>query len=234
MKHRLFPQLIVMLLLGSATISAQPKLAMQNGVDWGTVVPTGALTTTQSVTSRVAIKNGGDSVLIVSSVRPQCGCTTAPIEKDTLLPGETTYMNITLNLPSGSGEISKYVTIFSNDPHGAHVLKLRAEVVRALQLSSSFLAFNNGHVGLPTHAELSITSNVDTAVVINASAVTKGLRVTSPLPTTVVKGQTVKLTFEYIPRTAGAFQIEALITTSYVGYERIEINGYGSADQAKP
>ncbi|MBL0323535.1 MAG: DUF1573 domain-containing protein [Ignavibacteria bacterium] len=118
-----------MLVLVSGMGYAQPKLGMQNEVDWGTVTPSGPLTETQSVKYRVPVKNVGDSTLIISNVRVQCGCNTAPIEDDTLLPGEETSINITPNLPTGSGELSKYATVFSNDPFwGAHVLRLKVLV----------------------------------------------------------------------------------------------------------
>ena len=58
-----------MLVLTSGMLYAQPKLDMQNEVDWGTVTPTGPLSETQSVKYRVPVKNAGDSTLIIANVR---------------------------------------------------------------------------------------------------------------------------------------------------------------------
>ncbi|MFN4908057.1 MAG: DUF1573 domain-containing protein, partial [Bacteroidota bacterium] len=108
-------------IISSVVISAQPRLQMQSLVDWGVVTPRGSLTKQQTVQYRVPIKNIGNKTLVITSVRPQCGCTTAPLERDTLKPGEETGMNITLTLPAGSGVIDKYVTVYANDSVGAHV-----------------------------------------------------------------------------------------------------------------
>lgn len=215
---------------------AQPKIGIQNEVDWGVVTPSGPLTEKQSVKARVPIKNTGDSVLIISSVRVQCGCTSAPIEKDTLAPGQETAINITLDLPTGSGSLSKYVTVFSNDPEGAHVLRLKVNVQRPIQLASSFLAFDRGGVGQETKAIINVTVNADTTVSINASTQSKGLQIVSPMPVVLTKGESADIVFRYVPTKAGSFQVEAVLTTNLPGYERIELSGYGAvqSDPAKP
>lgn len=220
---------LVMLVLVSGMAYAQPKLGMQNEVDWGTVTPTGPLTETQSVKYRVPVKNIGDSTLIISNVRVQCGCTTAPIEDDTLLPGEETSINITLNLPTGSGELSKYVTIFSNDPSGAHVLRLKVLVQRPIQLATSFLAFDRVNVGASSRALVGLTVYADTTVTITASSPSEGVRVVTPMPLTLTKGQTAEIEFRYTPQKAGMFNVQAVLNTTMFGYEKIELSGYGSA-----
>lgn len=209
------------------TASAQPKLVMQDEVNWGLVTPTGPLTETQSVKARVAVKNGGDSTLIISSVRVQCGCTSAPIERDTLAPGKETAINISLNLPAGSGTFAKYVTVFSNDPGGAFVLRLKAEVQRPVQLASSFMAFNQVEVGKESKAIVTVIIFADTAVTITASSPTQGVSVTTATPLILTKGGSADIEFRYTPLKPGTFQVEAVLTTSIPGYEKIELSGYG-------
>ncbi|MCX6140815.1 MAG: DUF1573 domain-containing protein [Candidatus Kapabacteria bacterium] len=215
---------------------AQPKIGIQNEVDWGVVTPSGPLTEKQTVKARVPVKNLGDSVLIISNVRVQCGCTSAPIERDTLAPGEETSINITLSLPTGSGSLAKYVTVFSNDPSGAHVLRLKAEVQRPIQLASSFLAFDRGGVGQETKAVINVTVNADTSVTIVASTASVGLQVVTPMPLVLTKGKSADIVFRYIPIKPGPFQVEAVLSTTIPGYERIELSGYGAvqADPSKP
>lgn len=220
---------LVMLVLTSGMLYAQPKLDMQNEVDWGTVTPTGPLSETQSVKYRVPVKNAGDSTLIISNVRVQCGCTTAPIEKDTLGPGEETAINISLNLPTGSGSLSKYVSIFSNDPSGAHVLRLKVEVQRPIQLATSFLAFDRVSVGNSSRALVGVTIFADTTVIITAASSTENVHVVTPMPLTLVKGQSAEIEFRYTPQKPGTFNIQAILNTTLPGYERIELSGYGSA-----
>ncbi len=224
------------ILLGIALpvlLSAQPRLQMQSVVDWGMVTPRGSLTKQQTVQYRVPIRNTGDKTLVITSVRPQCGCTTAPLERDTLKPGEETGMNITLTLPAGSGEIDKYVTVYSNDSAGAHVVKLRAEVQRPLQLSSSFLGFNQGRVGEPTRSKISLTSFVDEPVTLTLQPLTSGLTVIGPASVVAQKNVPVPIEVEYTPVKTGVFNVQMKITTTLADYDTIELTGYGIADAAK-
>lgn len=214
-------------------MSAQPRLQVQSLVDWGAVTPRGSLTKQQTVQYRVPIKNIGDKTLVITSVRPQCGCTTAPLERDTLKPGEETGMNITLTLPAGSGVIDKYVTVYANDSVGAHVVKLRAEVQRPLQLSSSFLGFNQGRVGEPTRSKISLTSFVDEPVTLTLQPQTPGLKVVGPTTVVAQKSVPVPIEVEYTPQKSGVFNVQMKIATTLTDYDTIELTGYGVADAPK-
>ncbi len=226
---------LILFVFAAYCAKTQPKLEMQDEVNWGTVTPLGPLTETQSVKSRVEVKNTGDSVLIISNVRVQCGCTSAPLEKDTLAPGEASAINITLNLPTGSGSLSKYVTIFSNDPLGARVLRLKVDVQRPIQLASSFLAFDRVKMGQSTKAIVRITVFADTTITINATSPSEGLLVITALPIVLTKGESADIEFQFVPTKPGSFQVEATLTTTLFGYERIELSGYGAVipDQEK-
>lgn len=220
-------------IISSVVISAQPRLQMQSLVDWGVVTPRGSLTKQQTVQYRVPIKNIGNKTLVITSVRPQCGCTTAPLERDTLKPDEETAMNITLTLPAGSGVIDKYVTVYSNDSAGAHVLKLRAQVQRPLQLSSSFLGFNQGRVGEATRSKISLTSFVDEPVTLTLLPVTSGLRVVGPASIVAHKDVPVPIEVEFTPDKTGVFNVQMKIATTLTDYDTIELTGYGVADAPK-
>jgi putative ubiquitin-RnfH superfamily antitoxin RatB of RatAB toxin-antitoxin module len=224
---------LFLVMISSLIGVAQPRLLMQSVVDWGMVTPRGSLTKQQTVQYRVPIKNVGDKTLVITSVRPQCGCTTAPLERDTLMPGEETGMNITLTLPAGSGVIDKYVTVYSNDSAGAHVVKLRAEVQRPLQLSSSFLGFNQGRVGEPTRSKISLTSFVDDPVTLTLQPLTSGLTVIGPASVVAQKNVPMPIEVEFTPVKAGVFNVQMKITTTLADYDTIEITGYGIADAAK-
>ena len=208
---------------------AQPRLVMDNEVAWGTVIPPTPKKEDQQVHRAVTITNAGDSTLEIGEVRVQCGCTSAPLDKKRLAPGEQTSMRVTVTLPAGSGTFSKYVTVFSNDPSGAHVLRLKADVLRPIQLESGFLAFNRGEVGVPSLAEVELTVNADTVVLITAVTPTPGVRVVTPMPMTVARGERAKISFEYTPTAPGPFNVDAVLRTSLVGYEAIELSGYGVA-----
>ena len=135
------------LVIGTIGTVAQPSIQVQDSVDWGVVVPDAPPGEPAKVRAAVTVRNVGTNVLAITEVRPGCGCTTAPIEKDSLGPNEETVINVTLNLPLANGPIKKSVTISSNDPeHPTKALYLVADVQRPLQMSSSFIPFNKGAV----------------------------------------------------------------------------------------
>lgn len=142
-------------------------------------------------------------------------------------------MNLTLTLPAGSGVVDKYVTLFANDSAGSHVVKLRAEVQRPLQLSSSFLGFNQGRVGEPTRSKIALTSFVDEPVTLAVEPITAGLTVVGTASLTATKGVAVPIEVEFVPSNAGTFTVQLRVKTSLADYETIEITGYGIADPAK-
>ena len=86
---------VIIGVLWSASLQAQPKLIMVAGdtYDWGVVTDLAA-----PLKSRIELKNVGTQEVVIDEVKPTCGCTLAPLEKNRLQPGESTFMNITLSL----------------------------------------------------------------------------------------------------------------------------------------
>ena len=83
---------------------------------------------------------------------------------------------------------------------------------------------SSGHVG-----PQQLTVNADTVVSITAVTPTPGVRVVTPMPMTVARGERAKISFEYTPTAPGPFNVDAVLRTSLVGYEAIELSGYGVA-----
>ena len=123
------------------TAFSQPKIDVVGGqnCDWGRISPKD-----NPLKRDVVIRNAGNQKLILKNVKPTCGCTTAPMEKSELEPGESTKLKVTLNIGGNSGPLTKYINIESNDPNTPlFVLNLKANVVRALEVTpTTFLAFN--------------------------------------------------------------------------------------------
>jgi archaellum component FlaG (FlaF/FlaG flagellin family) len=127
-----------------AAANAQGKLEIVGGetYDWGTVAP-GKLTTT------VEVKNTGAEDLKITEVRPACGCTAAPIDKNLLKPGEIGKINITLDVSTRTGPVEKTVSITSSDAAQAvRILHLKATVKRALTFTpSTYFVVTDGKMG---------------------------------------------------------------------------------------
>jgi hypothetical protein len=92
--------------------SPQPKIYLPHTLwDFGYVPKTG------SVSHTYQIKNIGDDTLIIVKVRTTCGCTTAPLSKQRLAPGEIAEMEVIFDPRRIKvGESSKRLHVISNDP----------------------------------------------------------------------------------------------------------------------
>ena len=224
---------IVLVFASTLTVSvaaAQPRLQMPLVHDWGTVTASNSTAEVQSVKAVVPITNAGTSPLTIKEVRTSCGCTSAPLDKDSLAPGESTNLNVTLNLPGGNGPVEKYITIITNEPESKpHILTIKANVQRALQLSSSYIPFNVGLVNTPHIGTLTITSNNETPVTVTASTEMVTLTIEPDTSFTLKKGESRVLTFTYVPDAVGSYSVRALLRTDLAGYDVISLQGFGSA-----
>jgi len=119
-------------------------------------IPRGA-----KVTHNFLVKNIGNDTLKITNVRKTCGCTTAPIHRDVLLPGDTTTLEVTFNSGSYQGPIQKTVYVESNDPIQPFMdIGFSATVaVPASQLTFDPLMVNFDTVhAVPTKAILKVTN----------------------------------------------------------------------------
>lgn len=87
----------------------------------------------------VKFKNTGTEKLVISQVRPGCGCTATTLAKTDYEPGEEGTIELTWN-PTGTGEVTKPVTITSNDMNEPNkVINIKATMVPLVKLDPMFL-----------------------------------------------------------------------------------------------
>ena len=88
----------------------------------------GELESRQNVETVFSYKNSGDAPLVITNISSSCGCT---IPKDwsrePLAPGETGQFTVKFN-GSGSGNVSKTVTVTANTEKGAERVRIKAFV----------------------------------------------------------------------------------------------------------
>lgn len=103
-----------------------------DSVDWGSVAP--------GILKRVVqITNTGTDTLHITEVKPSCGCTTAPLDKNMLLPGDTAHLEVSVDVANSSGQIVKNMTINSNDSARPSIsMQLKANLVRKLTAIPEF------------------------------------------------------------------------------------------------
>lgn len=119
---------------GGVEPGGKPKIEVVGGdvVDWGSVPP-GVLKRVMKIT------NTGNGVLSITEVKPSCGCTTAPLDKKVLQPGDTASMEVSVDVANSSGSVHKTMTIFSNDStNPAIAVALKANLVRDITVIPDF------------------------------------------------------------------------------------------------
>ncbi len=67
------------------------------------------------------IKNEGKEDLRILKVKPTCGCTSAPLEKKVLAPGEQTELDVGFKTLRFKGAVEKHIKITSSDPNNGDI-----------------------------------------------------------------------------------------------------------------
>ena len=111
-----------------------PKIAFDDMVyDFGKALAGDAIKHVFTVT------NTGAATLLISNVRPSCGCTTAGQWTKEIEPGKTGIIPVQINSANLRGPVSKTVTVTSNDKFRPQVvLQLHGTVWKAIEVNPGF------------------------------------------------------------------------------------------------
>lgn len=73
-------------------------------------------------------KNNTDKAVLITNVKPACGCTAADYTKEAIAPGKTGYVKATYNA-AAAGAFTKTVTVTTNADETPKVLTFKGTVV---------------------------------------------------------------------------------------------------------
>ncbi len=209
-------------------VFAQPKLEIVGGntYDFGKSNPKNS-----PLKVTIKIKNAGTELLKIKEVKPGCGCTNAPIKKNDLAPGEITDLDVTLNISTYTGDITKSIRITSNDPKNADTyLYLKAFVYRPVVVEpSQYLGKSIIYVNEPTVFNYQLANKTDKPVTIT------GVK-TSPDDATldIKQGDVIppnsekKYTIQYIAKQKGRLNGSLVISTNQPDTKEVQIYFYGN------
>lgn len=218
--------------LFSNLIFAQPKLEIVGGdtYNWGTVKPTD-----DPLKAKVKIRNAGTELLKITEVKPGCGCTTAPLDKSELNPGEEATLDIALRIGGAANEITKSIRISSNDPKNPNkYLFLKARVYHPISLSpTQYFTFNEMTVGKESTAKLTMKNNTDHKVKLsNVEFTPADLSLNLPKEKILLPGETFELIAKVIPQKKGYFNCSVKIKTTDPDMKELVIPGYGNVKES--
>lgn len=158
-------------------------------IDGGETIKTGNQVRGKEVNYDIQFSNTGDAGLKIYSVVTSCGCSSALLSKDSLLPGETGNIRFTFN-GNGFGEVQKNVTVSTNEPAAnTHIITMVMNMVDPLTISpASIMA--NGKVGDEISQTITLNNTLSDAVTINEVASNSPAVVASTDKTTINAGET--------------------------------------------
>ena len=125
----LIASIAIIFAITSGTAVAQDAAKPSAGIAWtATTLDFGKIEQGKPVTAEFEFKNPSMVPLIISSVRPTCGCTVADYPKEPVQPGKSGKIAVTYNAAS-SGFFQKTIVITTNATEGTTSLVIKGEVI---------------------------------------------------------------------------------------------------------
>jgi hypothetical protein len=164
-------------------------------------------------------KNIGTDTLIISNVKPTCGCTTAPLSDSNVAPGNEARVTATFNTKNFNGRVTKQIFVDSSDPIKPYLkVTFSATINNPLQTivpSPTEADFGNVKIGAAAQLKITITnddkSNANLAIVEESapSIVKASLANNSIAP----KG-TTELVLDLLPQTVAKVMAQSITLES--------------------
>lgn len=223
---------LVVFLFVPFLLFAQPKIEIVGGdtYDWGTVKRTD-----DPLRAKIKIKNAGTEVLKITEVKPGCGCTTAPLDKNELKPGEEATLDVTLRITGYQGSVTKSVRIASNDPTNPNkYLYLKANIFVPISITpTSYFAFNEMTVGKESTAKVTITNNTKESITITPEQVVpENMGINIPKKLVLKPGESFEVVAKVVPDKKGYFNCSLKLKTNNPDQMEIIIPGYGNVKES--
>jgi len=206
--------------------TAQPKLVIKPGVS----VDFGNISRTDSLKKQITIANEGTETLLISNVRPGCGCTATLLSDNRIPQGGSATLNVAFDPTHYKGKVTKSVTITSNDPvHSTINFTFSANVIVNVDVTPEYLVFANAKKRASSTQTLTVTNHSGVPLRITSAEVDKalkGLTVSMSRSSIPPDGSaTVKATF--VGETSGTITGVVMLHTSDKTQPAIEIRVYG-------
>jgi len=220
-------------------------LSMVLGAPHIQVVPqifdAGQMYETDTVYAYFVIKNIGDKPLVIRRIRPTCLCTILNEKeiKDTLLPGDTDTLRVSVILFGFVGNIMKPVYIYSNDPeNGLIKIFVKVFVLETIALPEPVYdpeKVELGKIFYGTTKEFTVwVKNEGEADLIVAQIdLPEGIKLKTKLPVIVKRMRQMPVVFEFNSAVAGEGEYNRYLTfrTNYRRNYRFDLPVHGVVEK---
>lgn len=126
-----FPCLL-MAACGNAPAANQPAAGKTTTVQWiDSALQMGRINEGQKLAVSFRFRNTGSSPLVITGVRPSCGCTVADFPREPIAPGSNSEITAEFNSEGREGLQHKVLTVNANTPgNGESYISFDVDVVK--------------------------------------------------------------------------------------------------------
>lgn len=160
-------------LIFAVTLSILISANIRADLKWDqTAIELHPTVTDKQAVAHFKYQNAATQPIHFKSVHASCGCTTAQTQKDVVQPGEKGEITATFNIGDRTGIQTKTVTVETDDPDpkkATTVLTLKAVIPQALEITPSFIFWQNGEEAKPKPIDVKVAKDFSV----------KGIKVTS-------------------------------------------------------
>jgi len=174
------------------------------------------------------IRNEGKEALVITKVKPSCGCTKAGSHPASIPPGKSGEFSFSIDSKKLRGRFQKNVTISCNDPETPNLrLTLAGIVKRYVDVLPGNATFGKVSLTEPQQRILKITNNTDNPLELKLSKDKDG-----PFSFSLAekeKGKSFELKIKITPPyTPGRIRGKIDLTTNIEGQKTIPVNAHAT------
>lgn len=180
--NKLFTIDILVFVLGltslffTGTLLAAPQIKILNldnslTYSWGTVSPKQTVLRVQ-----LPIINIGTDTLHIKAVKPACGCTSAPLDKYAIAPGDTSILSVSLKTSGYKGKVNKAIMIESDDTiEPEYYIFIQANIVYPISFEpNEYIIFLNSEPHKVQNQKLILRNTTDKDIIITDVSASSG------------------------------------------------------------
>ncbi len=139
-----------------------------------------------NVTHRFEFTNTGSVPLIITRVRPSCGCTSSSWTREPVLPGDKGYVGATYNPKNRPGPFNKSIKVVSNAGNPNTILRIKGDVIPKEKTVEDIYRYSLGNIRLMSNH-------------LSFATIYKGREKKATLGMINVSSQPVRVSFENVP-----------------------------------
>lgn len=195
-------------IFGVTAVSAAPRIKILNldnslTYSWGTVSPKQT-----TLRAKLPIINIGIDTLHIKAVKPACGCTSAPLDKYAIAPGDTSILSVSLKTSGYKGNVNKAIVIESNDAiEPDYYIFIQANILYPISIEpNEYLVFLNSAPHKVQNQKLILRNTTDKDITITDVSASSGEIAYNLSAGTIIKAKaTAELSVTFNPISDKAF-----------------------------